>query len=167
MRAKLLPVGVGLAAVALGLGFGLAGRWVWLLAVALVGGGWLAGWRRGWSWGAPLGLVGYVALAAAGLLLGVGAGWMLAGAVAALVAWDLDEFVRRLNSVEWVERRRDLERQHLLRLLGVAGLGSLLAAVALAVQLRLSLGLVLLLGLAAILGLSRAVGFLRREGEEQ
>jgi hypothetical protein len=112
--------------------------------------------------------VGFVlaaGMAAAGLLLGVGAGWMLLAVVAALSAWDLDAFVRRLKDAARVVDRDALERQHLLRLLMVDGLGLGLAAVALGVRVRLGFGLVILLGILAILGLSRVISLLRHESD--
>jgi hypothetical protein len=154
-----------LAAVALALGYGLGGLWTWMpiiVALALL---WLIGHWRGWGWTSSLGLVFTATVAAAGLLLGVAAGWMLLGLVAALAAWALDSFRQRLRSVESVavQARRDLERRHIQRLLAVAGLGLLLAAVVLGIKLELKFGVVLLLGLLAILGLGQTIGFLNRQ----
>jgi hypothetical protein len=157
----------GLAALTLGLGYGLGGYWAGIAVVAALLLLWLAGRRRG-SWAATVGLVAFSGAAAAGVLLGLAAGWMLAGLVAALSAWDLEHFGRRLHSVDWEDGnrahaalRRDLERDHLWRLLVVAGLGLLLAALALGVRVRLTFLAAVLLGLLAALGLSRAVAFLR------
>jgi hypothetical protein len=124
---------------------------------------WLLGlWRR-LVLASSIGLVLFAGLAVAGLLLEVAAGWMLAGLVAALGAWDLDGFFARVERVAWVEGRRDLERRHLWRLLVVDVLGLLLAAVALGLKLEFGFGVAVLLGLLVILGLSRAIGFVNRE----
>jgi hypothetical protein len=159
----------GLAAVALGLGYGLAGRWAGIPAVAALLLLWLVG-RQRWRWTATMGLVSFSGAAAAGVLLGLDAAWMVTGLVAALCTWDLDHFARRLQGVDWADGngertalRRELERSHLGWLLAVAGLGLLLAALALRVRVRLAFLTAVLLGLLAVLGLSRAIAFLRGE----
>jgi len=90
---------------------------------------------------------------------------MLVGVVAALSAWDLDHFARRLRGVERVEMRLALEWHHLRRLISVDGLGLLLAGVALAVQYKFSFDAALVLGLVAVLGLSQMISYLRRESD--
>jgi hypothetical protein len=112
---------------------------------------------------APVGLAGFVAVAASGLWLGIGQGWMVIGVVTALTAWDLDHFSRRLQAADGVVGARSLEKRHLLRLAAVAGLGLLLAAAALGLRTRLGVGAAILLGLLAILGLSQVVRYLRHE----
>ncbi len=146
------------------MGYGLGSQWVWMPAIGILAVLWLFGYWRGWEWVASLAVVGYTGMAAAGSLSGLGSGWMVGGLVAALCAWDLHRFVLCLRSVERVEAEGALERRHLQRLLAVAGLGLLLAAIALTVEIRLSFLFALLLGTLAVLGLSRAVSFLRREG---
>jgi hypothetical protein len=89
----------------------------------------------------------------------------VAGLVAALCAWDLHHFVLDLQRVGRVEDRRALEQRHLLRLLAVAGLGGVLAVLALTIEIRLTFFQALLLGLLVIWGLSRGIGFLRRESD--
>lgn len=162
---RVLQASIVLATFALALGYGLGELWAPALLVVAVGGLWLLGlWRR-LRWMAWVGLFLFAGGAAAGLLQGLGAGWMLFGLVAALTAWDLDDFLHRLESVERVEGQRGLELAHLRRLLVVNGLGLLLASVALGLRLDLGFGAVLLLGGLAILGLSRVVVFLRHESE--
>lgn len=165
LTAKLVPASIGLSAGAFALGCVLGGLWFVALPVLILGVTWLIGQSRGWPWIAPLGLALSTVAAAAGLLLGLGAGWMLVGLVAALAAWDLHHFSHTLESVPRVEGERNLERRHLQRLLIAVGLGVLLAAVALGIDVTLSFGFVLLLGLVAVLGLSQAVAFLRSESD--
>ena len=170
MTRTLGVVCIVLGTVALALGCGLGG-WPALSAVAiLLGLAWLLGRWRGWGWVSSAGLLSFAAAAAAGVWLDFGAGWMLAGLVAALCAWDLDHFARRLEGVPWdgaaVARRRALERRHLLRLLGVATVGLLLAVVALQATIRLTFIPAFLLGLLVLVGLSRAIAYLlqRQDG---
>jgi hypothetical protein len=163
MSEGLLLATLVLSVLALLLGYGLADLWVWTPFLALPVVAWLIGlWRR-WAWLTSIGFVLCAGAAAAGLLLGVEAGWMLLALVMALAAWDLDSFVRRMEGAEQVEGRQDLERRHLLRLVAVEGVGVLLAAVALGVRLDIGFGAVLLLSLVAVVGLSRVVAFFRRQ----
>jgi hypothetical protein len=163
MIPKLSLVSIGLATFALALGYGLGGLGAGASLVAALGLLWLLGQRAGWSWLASAMLVLFVGAAAVGTWLGVGAGWTLPGVVAALSAWDLDHFARRLGGAGRVEGARELERRHLRQLLIVDGAGLLLGAVALGIELKYGLGVALLLGLLAVLCLSWAIGFLNRE----
>jgi hypothetical protein len=162
------PIGalcVGLAVGSIVIGYGQAGWWDWMLIPGILGGLWAFGYWRGWAWMASLGLVGFVGLSAIGLWLDLEAGWMVAGMVAALCAWDLHHFVVGLQSVGRVEDRRGIEQRHLWRLLAVAGLGGGLAVVALTIEIRLTFFQALLLGLLVIWGLSRGISFLRRQSD--
>jgi len=165
MTARLLPVTIGLAAIALAMGYAVGGVWNFSPILLATGALWWVGQKRHWNFLAPVVLVGFVVAAAFGLWLGLPAGWMLVGVVAALSAWDLDHFARRLRGVERVEMRLALERLHLLRLVSVNSLGLLLAGMALVVQYQFSFDVALVLGLVAVLGLSQMVSYLRRESD--
>jgi hypothetical protein len=147
------------------LAYGLAGLWIGVGLLAALGLLCLVGQWRGWDWVLSVGLVLFVTAAAIGLWLNLPAGWMLVGMVAALSAWDLDRFARRLKRAGHVERARELERSHLWRLLVVDALGMAVAAVALGLRVEFGFGAALFLGLIAVLALSRAIGWLRRESD--
>jgi hypothetical protein len=165
MSQRLVLPCIGLATAALGAGFVGAGVGVGALLLVVLLLPWLLGrWPR-LAWMPSLGLVLHVAAAAAGLWLGGGTGWMLLAVITALVAWDLDGFSQRLKRAESVRGQNELERRHLVRLLAVALVGALLAALALGLRVQLAFGAVLVLGLLAIFGLSRAIRFLRRAGD--
>lgn len=153
--------GVLVAMATLALGYGLGGVWIGVGPVLAVGVLWLIGRRLGWGWVASLGLALWTVAAAVGLWVGLGAGWMLVGVVAALSAWDLDHFIRRLRETGRVERAGAMERTHLGRLLAVDVAGLALGALALGVRIRLGFGIALVLALVAVWGLSRAVRFLQ------
>jgi hypothetical protein len=160
---RLAPVSIGLAAGAMAVGYALEGLWVGTLVSAVMGAAWLAGhWRR-WGWITSVALPLSAGAAAIGLWLDVGSGWMLAGLVAALTAWDLEHFVQSLRSVDRVDHARELERSHLRRLLVVDGLGMALAALALRIRVRIGFGIMALLSLLLILALSRVVRYVRHE----
>jgi hypothetical protein len=154
-----------LATAALSAGYGLAGLWPWLVAPGGLGLVWLGGYWRDWFWITPLGLIGFAVAAAAGLLQGLGAGWMVLGLVAALCAWDLHYLVRTLQALEPAKVHRRLEWSHIQRLSVVAGLSLVLAAVALTIEVRFTFLVALFLGLLAVWGLGRVVGFLRHESD--
>lgn len=158
---------VGLAAGSLALVYGLGGLWIGALCSAVLGILWLASARR-WARTASAGLILSTVLCAFGLTQGLAPAGMLVCLVAALTAWDLDDFHRLLESKATVVHAGQLQRQHLQRLVVVNLLGLVLGLVALnigAYAPRLTLGLAVLLGLLAILGLSRAISFLRRESD--
>ena len=165
MTARLLAITIGLAAIVLAMGYAVGGARTFSPILLAMGALWWIGQRRRWNFLASVALVGFVVAAAMGLWMGLPAGWMLVGVVAALSAWDLDHFARRLRGVERVEMRLALERFHILRLVSVDSLGLLLAWVALAVQYKLSFDVALVLGLVAVLGLSQMVSYLRRESD--
>ena len=165
MTARLLPITIGLATLVLAVGYAVGGEWTFSLILLAVGVLWWLGQGRDWNGLASVVLMGFVVAAAIGLWRGLPAGWMLVGVVAALSAWDLDHFARRLSSVERVEMRPALEQRHLRRLAMVDSLGLLLAGVALVVRYKFSFGVALVLGLVAVLGLSQMMGYLRRESD--
>ncbi len=151
---------VALATAMLALGYALDNQPRGVFFVAGSGGLWLLGQRYRWGWIASLGLVAFTGSAAAGIIAGVGAGWMLGGLVAALSAWDLDRFAQRLADAGKMDGGHELERRHLRRLLAVVVLGLTLAGLPLIATVQLSLGWALLLGLFALLGLSETIRIL-------
>lgn len=150
------------ATLILGLGFIFAAHWFGAALAVLLGLVWLIGQLRAAAWGPTFGLVSFVATAAWGVGQQVGPGWLLAGVVAALAAWDLDRFTQRVRQAGMVADEAALTRQHLRRLAPVLAIGLLAGGLALGVTIELSFALILFLGLLVIFGLSRAIGVLRR-----
>ncbi len=165
MTARLLPITIGLAAILPAMAYAVGGVWKVSPILLAMGALWWIGQKRRWNLVAPVALVGFVVAAAVGLWMGLPAGWMLVGVVAALSAWDLDHFAQRLRGVERVEMQPALEQLHLRRLVSANGLGLLLAGMALVVQYKFSFDVALVLGLVAVLGLSQMVSYLRRESD--
>lgn len=133
------------------------------LGVALF---WTLALIRRWTWVSSLGLFAAVALAASGLWIGLGVGWMAAGAIGALLVWDLTDFRERLRLAAESDDRPQLERRHLARLTLLALIGALLFGLGMLLRLRLSFEWGALLLLVAGLGLTQLIGWLRR-GEEE
>ncbi|MBN1873407.1 MAG: hypothetical protein JXA33_04185 [Anaerolineae bacterium] len=156
-------VSLGLATGLPALGFGIAGLlWPWAISCVVVGMLWGFVLYRNVEWMANFGLCYFFGMTTFGFWRGVGSGWMLAGAVAALTAWDLDHFIQRLRDAPNIEHAQVLEQQHLRRICIVNGIGGVLAGVALIIRLHLHFGVMFLLGLIAIAALTRALTFLRR-----
>jgi hypothetical protein len=152
--------GLGMAALAAGY---LSGRQAWAAAVLVaLGLAWPAALWRGWTPSSALGLLATVGAAAAGLVQGLGAAWMLAGAMGGLLAWDLSGLERRLSLAAPDDDLALLTRRHLAWLAATAGAGLALAAAALLVRLRLPLGWMMLFALLAVAGVARLVSTLRR-----
>jgi hypothetical protein len=163
MGNRLVGLSIGLATALLVAGYALGGRPIGVLPLLAMLALWLVGRRRGWLWVDSAGLLGYSGAAAAGMAMGLGAGWMLTGLVAALSAWDLAAFAAWLRDVQPADKAKAVALRHLRHLVIVDVVGLLLAGMALQARLRLSLTVMLLLGLVVIVGVSRAVSFLRRE----
>ncbi len=143
-----------LAVLAPAVGYGLARLWGASLLLIGLGGLWLAGQWKGWLWSGTAGLAGVVLAGTAGLWLGVGAGWGLAGVVGALAAWDLHWFAHRRGRTAVSLEEERLEWLHLRRLAAVIGLGAALGGGALLVRVNLGFGGALLLGGLALAGLA-------------
>ena len=174
MTLALSRASAGLSVFTLALGLALSGLWVGMVAVLAVGALWLLDHLRAPShqrppghpgavpWASSAALVMLAAAAAVAVLVAVGGGWPALGLVAALVAWDLDQFAQRMRAAGRVDDAPGLERRHIRRLLVVAAIGGVLGAIALGLRVRLSFGLALLLAALAMLGLGIAIGFMRR-----
>jgi hypothetical protein len=151
---------VGVASLAWGFfssGHEAAGRWLILLGAA-----WCVAERKRAHWFAPLGLLAGVAAAAYGLWLNLPPGWMLAGAVGALFAWDLSEFDRRMLLAAREDDLPGLERRHLLRLTILAGAGFVFSLVGSFLTLEFSFEWAAFLALLAALGVTQLVARMRK-----
>lgn len=125
---------------------------------------WLfAGWKR-WTWFSILAILMTVALAGFGLWIALSPGWMIAGSLGGLLAWDLSDFMRRLQFVHITDDKSGLERRHLTRVTIVALAGMLLASIAMLVRLEFTLEWMMLLALVGALGVTQLVVWLRRRG---
>lgn len=140
--------GVGLAEFARWIaGFGL----LWLVAV----------WRR-WRWFANLGLAVYFLAAALGLwFLNFPPGWMFAGAIFGLLAWDLTFFRYRQIFAASEAERRLVEVRHLSRLSTLAILSFALATLSMMLQLQFGFDWIAFMAVVVALGLSQIVRWFR------
>jgi hypothetical protein len=135
--------------------YALMGGWAFAGAVVAVGALWAFGMRRRAMALVSVGLAGLTLLAAFGLAQGLSAAPVLLAGVLALAAWDMARLLHRLGSVEHIENRDVLIRQHLTQLAGVCVAGLLIALAASIIRLNLSFAAVFALGLLALWALSR------------
>jgi hypothetical protein len=156
---------IGVAALALTSGYALGTLWGGAVAVAALGALWALQQWRGREWASSAGLAAVVTAAAGGFLLGVQTGWLLAGVVAALTAWDLDQFELHLRQAGQVLGRPEMERRHLGRLVLADTIGLVLAIVALHLQFRFSFFATLFLAALLTLSVSELILYLRKGHE--
>ena len=140
-----------------GEGFGLVAR-----GLLFLGALWLVAGRQRWVWFSTGALLISVSLAGFGLWIDLSPGWMISGALGALLAWDLTDFMRRLRFAPLMDDLRALERRHLTRLTIVTVAGVLLASIAMLVRLEFTFEWIMLLTLVAVLGVTQLVSWLRR-----
>lgn len=125
---------------------------------------WLyAGWKH-WTWFATIAILLSILLAGFGLWIDLSPGWMIAGALGGLLAWDLTDFMRRLQFVHFTDDKGALERRHLARVTIVALAGVSLASIAILVRLEFTLEWMMLLALVGVLGVTQLVAWLRKGG---
>jgi hypothetical protein len=146
------------------LSFAYAGQGIDLVARGLLvlGALWLFAGKQRWVWFSTIALVILVSLAGFGLWIELSGGWMISGALGALLAWDLTDFMRRLRFAPLLDDLRALERRHLTRLTIVMLVGVSLASIAMLVRVEFTFEWIMLLTLVAVLGVTQLVSWLRR-----
>jgi hypothetical protein len=157
----LFSIALGIGSLAWGyvqVGLPQFARWIlvfgaiWLVAV----------WRR-WVWFSTVGLIFNFLAAALGLwLLNFPPGWMFAGAIGGLLAWDLTDFRDRLRFSGSDEERRVVETRHLRRISLLAMVGVGLASLAMIVKLQFNFEWALLSAAVAALGIMQIVAWFRK-----
>lgn len=132
---------------------------VWIIVLGL---GWLLSiWQR-WFWVSSFALIVVTIVAALGLWFGFTPGWLFAGGIFALFAWDITDFRQRLVLMAKNDNTRGIERRHLLRvsLLALAGLA--LASIAMLLRWQFTFEWGVFLVIVILLGLSQLVGWFRK-----
>jgi len=155
------------AALAMIAAYALSALWVGSVISLALGLIWLVGQQRQVKWLVDLGLIAFIVMVAFGVWWGMGAGWMLFSTVAALAAWDLAHFARRLEQADQVAAEARLRQAHLQQLLLIVGLGIGLGGVALGIQLKMNLGWGIALGLLVTIGLSRVLGSVKNANNQE
>lgn len=132
----------------------------WILGLGLA---WLVAEMRGWRRFASFGFLACVAAAAYGLWIELSPGWMLAGVLGVLVAWDLSDFFRRILNAAPGDEIQGMARRHLLRLAIVTAAGLALSLVGMFARMRLSFEWAAFLAILSALGVSLLVRRMRRQ----
>ena len=150
--ALLFSIMFGIGSLAFGCllaGFTQFAHWIVLFGVL-----WLISiWRR-WRWFAYIGIASNMLTAALGLwLFNFPPGWMFAGAISGLLAFDLTYFWHQVRFIDSDEERRGLERGHLLRITFLVILGMTLASLAMLIKLQFTFEWALLLVIVAAFGM--------------
>jgi uncharacterized membrane protein len=163
LLALLLSITLGIGSLAWGytlVGLPEFARWILIFGVA-----WLfAVWQR-WRWFAYAGVTFNFLAAALGLwFLNFPPGWMFAGAIGGLLAWDLTSFLYRQRFVASDEERRAMEKRHLFRISFLALLGFGLASAAMVLKLQFNFEWALLSAVVAALGITQIVIWFRKRG---
>ena len=133
----------------------------WIIIFGLV---WLfAVWQR-WHWFSYVGLGFNLLAAALGLwVLNFPPGWMFAGAIGGLLAWDLTYFRYRQRFVSSDSDRRAIQSRHLTRISFLALLGFGFANIAMVLKYQFNFIWALLSIVVAALGVTQlVVGFRQR-----
>ncbi|MCA1900401.1 MAG: hypothetical protein LDL50_06810 [Chloroflexi bacterium] len=162
MTLAALLLSVLLSSATLAWGFaqsGFASFSAWMIVFGL---GWLlAVWQR-WFWYSSLALILYIILAALGLWFGFSPGWLFAGGIFALFAWDMTEFRQRLVLMGKRDDARVVERRHLLRVSLLALTGMTLASIAMLLRGQFTFEWGALFVAVILLGLAQLAGWFRK-----
>jgi hypothetical protein len=143
----------------------LTGLWLWALLALLIGIFWYVEARNKRNSMANITLAGMVVLVIEGLQFGFEPFWALLTILLLLATWDLQHFNFRLEFAKDDQLARQIEQQHLQRLVLTSMLGLGCAGAALLIHFRLSFGLILFLSAIVIVCLSRFIRHVRQESE--
>ena len=160
LAASIILGGASLAWGFMGMGLLNGARWLGVFSVI-----WLfATWRR-WRWFSYLGLTVYFLAAALGLwFLDFPPGWMFAGAIFGLLAWDLTYFRYRQIFAANDAERRVVELRHMLGLAAVAILGMAFSSLAMLIHVQFSFDWAVFLVIVLSLGISQIFRWFRSRG---
>ncbi len=124
-----------------------------------------------WTWGllqfkkrSPrIGMVLLSLLSIIGLFNELSFGWMFAGALNALLSYDLSNFYQRLRFASETEDTKLLKRVHFTRLSIITLLGLFLSTASMLWQAKFTFEWAVFLMLAGVWGISLLVGWVRKE----
>lgn len=153
---------VWMGTLALGWSFFQADRPAYLWGLLGVAALWTWGLIRSKNWMPGLGLILFTLTAAAGLYQSLPFGWMFAGALSALISYDLSNFSLRLRYAAPTEDTVLLQRVHFTRLGVITLVGLALGTVSIVWQAQFSFEWMLFLMMAGVWGISLLVGWVRQ-----
>lgn len=131
--------------------------------VLVLGGVWLVSqWFR-WNWFSSLALFASIVFAAIGLWVSAFFGWMAAGAVFALFAWDMSDFRQRMRFISQDDDARGMERRHIARLSLLTLLGLIFLSIASVLQFKFTFEWGVFLVIVILIGLAQLVGWFKKQ----
>lgn len=151
-----------IGSVSLAWGFAQRGFTSFSIWILIFGAIWLFAVWQEWKWYSSIALFLATVTAAFGLWFGFTPGWMFAGGIFALFAWDMADFRQRLRPMAKDDDTRGLERRHLARISLLALAGLFLASITMFVRVQFTFEWGALLVIVAVLGLGQLVGWLKR-----
>ncbi len=167
IRRVILAFSSAAAAVCLILGMGPERWWQGLIVSGALAGCLIYGRVRRIGWLPSACLTGYFASGAIGLLTGGSSLWLVYGAWAALISWDLILYSRgaRGEPQDGFARRR--EGEHLRTLGTAAALGLVLVTAGMGIQLHIPFALMLAAAAVALAGLLLTWWWLQKADRDQ
>jgi hypothetical protein len=151
-----------ISSASLAWGFSQSGFASFSTWIILLGAGWLFAVWQDWKWYSSVALSIFTIAAAFGLWFGFVPGWMFAGGIFALFAWDMTDFRLRLRGMANDDNARGIERRHLARVSLLALTGLILASIAMLVRVQFTFEWSALLVIVILLGLGQLIGWLKR-----
>jgi len=151
-----------ICSISLAWGFAQQGFTSFSIWILIFGAGWLFAVWQEWKWYSGIALFLATVASAFGLWFGFIPGWMFAGGIFALFAWDMSDFRQRLRLMAKDDDTRGIERRHLLRISLLSMLGLFLASITMLVHLQFTFEWIVLLVFVTLLGLGQLVGWLKR-----
>ena len=149
--------------LALGFAYQQAGLTIYAWAAVSIGAFWTWGLLQFKKQIPRLGMVLLSLHSIIGLFNDLPFGWMLAGALNALLSYDLSNFHQRLRFASETEDTKLLKRVHFTRLSIITLLGLFLSTASILWQAKFTFEWAIFLALSGIWGMSLLVGWVRRE----
>jgi hypothetical protein len=131
----------------------------WIL---ILGAGWIFAVWQDWKWYSSIALFLSTVLSAIGLWYGFIPGWMFAGGIFAIFAWDMTDFRQRLRGMVDDNERRGFVSRHFARISLLTFIGLFLASIAMLLSAQFTFEWGALLALVTLLGLGQWVVWLKR-----
>jgi hypothetical protein len=160
---KGLLAAIVLATVLLTAGYVFGKLWLQVPVVFLLGILWAVCVLRDMHWVASLLFMLLLGAAAVGYMARLSPILMLAGGCASAIAWDLHYFEARLLDLD-EPSTKEMEKQHLLRLLIVMGISFLVIAAASMVRIRVQFIVLVGITVLAILIINQVMLLMRKAG---
>jgi hypothetical protein len=151
-----------IGSISLGWEFSQRGLFSYTVWVVILGAGWLLAVWRGWNWFSSFALIIFTIVAGLGLWFGFDPGWMFAGCIFSLFAWDLTDFRTRLRLMAKDDEVSGIERRHLARISLLALAALFLASIVMLVRVRFTFEWGVLLVLVILFGLGQLVSWYKR-----